>query len=289
MRSALHPWLLAARVKTLPAALVPVAVGTSLAARDGALRPELALLCGVFALLVQVGTNFANDYFDWVRGADTPARIGPTRATASGLVTPAAMRRALWVVFVAAALVGLPLAVARGPAMVPVGVLCLLAGWGYTGGPFPLAYHQLGDVFVIVFFGFVAVTGTYYVQAGAVAPGAWVAGAGIGLLCNNLLVVNNARDLETDAAVGKRTLAVAHGRRFAHFQYTVEFALAFALPFVLGWRVGTLTLIAAPLALRGLTRFRSARTGPEYNAILGLSAGALLLYGVVLSAALAWT
>ena len=288
MSSPLHPWVLAARLKTLPAALVPVAVGTALAGRGGVVRPGLALGCAGFALLVQVGTNFANDYYDWVRGADTPARRGPTRATASGLVSPQAMRRALWAVFAAAALVGLPLAVVRGGALVPLGLLCLLAGWAYTGGPYPLAYHGLGDVFVVGFFGGVAVAGTYYAQTGQLASGACLAGAGVGLLCDNLLVVNNTRDLETDAVAGKRTLVVRFGRRFARAQYAAQLVVAFALPFALGWRPGAWTLLAAPLALWAGARFRRAREGGEYNASLGLAAAALLVYGLALAGALAW-
>jgi 1,4-dihydroxy-2-naphthoate polyprenyltransferase len=288
MDALLRPWVLAARLKTLPAALVPVGVGTALAARDGVARPALALGCAGFALLVQVGTNFANDYFDWVRGADTAARRGPVRATASGLVSPRAMRRALWVVFAAAALAGLPLAAGRVGELVPLGLLCLLAGWAYTGGPYPLAYHGLGDAFVVVFFGGVAVGGTYYVQAGQLGWGACLCGAGVGLLCDNLLVVNNARDLETDAAAGKRTLVVRFGRRFARAQHAVQLAAAFALPFALGWRTGAWALLASPLALWAGARFRRAQEGAEYNAALGLSAASLLAYGAALAGALAW-
>jgi 1,4-dihydroxy-2-naphthoate octaprenyltransferase len=274
-------------VKTLPAALVPVAVGTAVAGRSGPVHAGLVASCAGFALLVQVATNLANDLYDSERGADTPARRGPLRVTAAGLIQPAAMRRALALISIAAVLAGLPVALAH-PALVAAGAASLLAGWAYTGGPYPLAYHGLGDVFVVLFFGVVAVAGTAFAQAGAVLPTAVLAGLGVGLLCDNLLVVNNARDVDTDAAVGKRTLAVRLGARAARAQYALQALLAFVLPFALPWRVGAFTLVAAPLALVAGARFRSAQDGPEHNRALGLAAVALLAYGVALTAALVW-
>jgi 1,4-dihydroxy-2-naphthoate octaprenyltransferase len=284
---ALRPWILAARVKTLPAALVPVAVGTAVAARAGALRPGLAASCAAFALLVQVATNLANDLYDSERGADTPARRGPLRVTAAGLVRPAQMRRALVLVSALSVLVGLPAAVAQ-PWLIAAGALSLLAGWAYTGGPFPLAYHGLGDVFVVGFFGVVAVAGTAFAHAGAVLPQAVLAGLGVGLLCDDLLVVNNARDADTDAAVGKRTLAVRLGQRFCRAQYALQAAAAFALPFALSLRAGAVTLLAAPIAARAGARFFRPQDGATFNAALAATAAALLAYGVGLTAGLAW-
>ncbi|HET6440525.1 MAG TPA: 1,4-dihydroxy-2-naphthoate octaprenyltransferase [Anaeromyxobacter sp.] len=281
------PWFLAARVKTLPAALVPVAVGTALASRRGQVRPGLVACCACFALLVQVATNMANDLYDAERGADTPARRGPTRVTAAGLVTPRAMRRALLLVNGAAVLLGLPVLLARGPVMIPVGGLALLAGWAYTGGPFPLAYHGLGDAFVVLFFGLVAVAGTCYGLSGTLDAGVVLAGLGVGLICDNLLVVNNARDVETDAAVGKRTLLVRLGQRFGRMQYLVQAAAGFALPFALGARVGAITLLASPISALAGRKLRRARQGRDFNRALGLAAAALLAYGVVLSVSLA--
>jgi 1,4-dihydroxy-2-naphthoate polyprenyltransferase len=286
--SRLRPWLLAARVKTLPAALVPVAVGTALAGRHGPVRPGLVLGCGAFALLVQVATNLANDLYDSERGADTPARRGPLRVTAAGLVAPRAMRRALAAVMCAALLAGAPVALARGPELVPVGLAALLAGWAYTGGPFPLAYHGLGDAFVVLFFGVVAAAGTSYGVAGVLVPEALWIGLGVGLLCDELLVVNNARDLETDAAAGKRTLAVRLGLRFARGQHAVQAAAAYAAPFAAGARVGGLVLLSVPLAAWAGVRFFRARSGAEFNGALGLAALALLGYGAALTAALTW-
>ncbi len=279
----MRPWLLAIRVKTLPAALVPVAVGTALAAREGSARPWLAVLCGGFALLVQVATNLANDYYDWLRGADTPARRGPLRVTSAGLVTPTAMRRGLAAAMVAASAVGLPLALACGFELVPLGLLCLAAAWAYTGGPYPLAYHGLGDVFVVLFFGLVAVGGTFYAQAGRLDPSAALLGLGVGLLCDNLLVVNNARDIETDRAVGKRTIAVKLGMRFAQAQFAFQALAAFALPFAAGARTALWALAAAPLAAATGVRFRRAREGADFNGALGLAALTLLAYGAALT------
>lgn len=281
----LRAWVLAARVKTLPAALVPVGVGTALALRHGPLRPGLALSCAAFALLVQVATNLANDLYDSERGADTAARRGPLRVTAAGLVSPPAMRRALLLVNGAAVLAGLPVLLARGPAILPIGGLALLAGWAYTGGPFPLAYHGLGDAFVVGFFGLVAVAGTAYGQVGVLDGPALLAGLGVGLLCDDILVVNNARDVDTDAAAGKRTLAVRLGAGFARVQYVAQAAAAFALPFALGAAHGAVTLTAAPVAILAGARFLRARSGAEYNRALALTAVALLAYGVALTAA----
>jgi 1,4-dihydroxy-2-naphthoate octaprenyltransferase len=190
-------------------------VGSALAAHDHRFDPAAAGLCLGFALLVQIGTNFANDYYDFVHGADTP-RVGPRRAVASGLVAPRSMRSAMAAVFAAAFAVGLGLIHWGGPWMLAVGAASILSGIAYTGGPWPLGYHGLGDLFVFVFFGFVAVTVTYFVQAGRISAAAVMAGAAIGLLSANISsLVNNYRDAETDAAAEKRTLVVRFGRGFA--------------------------------------------------------------------------
>jgi 1,4-dihydroxy-2-naphthoate polyprenyltransferase len=285
----LRPWLLAARVKTLPAALVPVLVGAALARRFGAVAPVLVASCGAFAVLVQIATNLANDLYDSERGADTAARRGPLRVTAAGLIRAPAMRRALVVVNLAAVLAGLPALLARGPALAPVGAAAMLAGWAYTGGPFPLAYHGLGDLFVILFFGVLAVGGSQLAISGVLDTRAVLIGLGVGLLCDNLLVVNNTRDLETDAAAAKRTLVVRLGRRFARAQYPSQAVSAFALAFATGPLPGAATLVAAPLALLAGVRFARARSGHQYNRALGLAAAALLAYGVALAAGLWWS
>jgi 1,4-dihydroxy-2-naphthoate octaprenyltransferase len=286
----MNPWLLASRPKTLPAALVPVLVGSALAARDGAFRWEAAALCLGFALLVQIGTNFANDYFDFLRGADSPSRVGPKRAVASGLVSPAAMRAATLVVFAAAFVVGLGLIRFGGLWLLPLGVVCIACGLAYTGGPYPLAYNGLGDVFVFIFFGLVAVGTTFFVQAGAPDLDVWLAGSAIGLLSTNLLVANNYRDRDGDGAVGKRTLVVILGERAARVQFALSNLAAVAVAIALWLRGGSacllLPLATLPLAIWNSTSLRPAATAPELIRLLGRTAALLLAYGLLLSVGL---
>jgi len=231
----MNPWLLASRPKTLPAALVPVMVGSALAERDGAFQWQASALCLGFALLVQIGTNFANDYFDFLRGADSPERVGPKRAVAAGLVSPRAMLVATLLVFCAAFVVGLGLVCFGGWGLLPLGVVCIACGLAYTGGPYPLAYNGLGDVFVFLFFGLVAVATTYFVQAGSPGLDVWLAASAIGLLSTNLLVANNYRDRDGDGRVGKRTLVVILGERAARIQYATSNVIAIAVAAALWW------------------------------------------------------
>ncbi|WP_435066971.1 1,4-dihydroxy-2-naphthoate polyprenyltransferase [Haloplanus sp. C73] len=260
-------WLMAARPQTLPAAAAPVAVGTGLAIGRGVEHPLAALAAFVGAALIQVGTNFANDYYDAVKGADTDEREGFTRVTQSGLIPPESVKRASYLTFAAAVLVGTSLVYVGGLPILLVGLCSVAAGLAYTGGPYPLGYHGLGDLFVFVFFGVVAVTGTYYVQAAAVLAGpfplsipsgtlpaiALVASLPVAAISTNILVVNNVRDLETDAATGKRTLAVRIGYRWSRVQYVALLALAYLVPVAL-WAAGPaspvvcLPLLTLPLA-----------------------------------------
>ena len=205
---ALKPWILASRPKTLPAAIAPVLVGTALAFHVDAFHWLPALICLVFALLIQIGTNFANDYFDFKKGADTEDRVGPTRAVAAGLVKPESMKRVTAITFLLAFCVGLGLIPFGGWWLLLVGITSIFCGYAYTAGPFPLAYVGLGDVFVMVFFGLVAVCCTFFVQAGYFSIETILAASAIGGLSTNLLVVNNLRDIETDRLAHKRTLAV---------------------------------------------------------------------------------
>lgn len=223
-------WWLAIRPPTLTAALVPVAVGTALAWHDGmfAALPALAALAG--ALLIQIGTNLANDVADFERGADTATRLGPQRATQSGLLTPDQVRRGSWMAFGGAALAGLYLVAHAGWPIAVLGIASILSGWAYTGGPWPLGYHGLGDVFVFLFFGVAAVAGTYFVQAGHLRAVALAASVPVGALATAILVVNNVRDRDTDAAAGKRTLAVRIGERAARGQYVALLAITYAVP-----------------------------------------------------------
>ena len=281
-------WIAAARPRTLPAAVAPVVVGSSLAWRDQAFDAGAAALCLGFALLVQIGTNFANDYYDFIRGADTGTRVGPTRAVAAGLVAPVVMKRAMWGVFVTAFVCGLGLIAWGGPWLLVIGIASILGGIAYTGGPWPLGYHGLGDVFVFIFFGLVAVGATYFVQAGHLIGDALVAGVPIGLLAANILVVNNYRDVETDAAAGKRTLAVRFGRGAARAQHAASLAIAFLVAIYFGARESSmwllLPLLAAPLGWRHIRRLADAKTPKELIVLLGDTGKLLALYAVLFSA-----
>jgi 1,4-dihydroxy-2-naphthoate octaprenyltransferase len=288
MSTRLQSWLGATRPRTLPAAIAPVLVGSALAWHDGRFSLAAAALCLGFALLVQIGTNFANDYYDFVRGADTAARVGPRRAVASGLISPAAMRRAMIGVLAGAFVVGLGLVAWGGPWLIAIGVASILCGIAYTGGPFPLAYHGLGDVFVFLFFGLVAVGGTYLVQAGGFSPEALLAGVPIGLLAANILVVNNYRDVETDVAANKRTLVVILGRAAARVQFRASLLLALIMPlgfFARGFRPWILLPLAlAPMAWAHARRLRPDRSPAELIALLGDTGKLLALYAALLAA-----
>lgn len=286
-------WLEAARPKTLVAALVPVALGTSLAVRADAASVPVALTCLAVALLLQVATNWSNDYEDWRRGADTAARLGPRRLTAAGVIPPGAMRAAAFGAFAAAFLAGLPLVAHAGWPLLVIGAASVLAGWAYTGGPFPLAYHGFGDVFVILFFGLVAVAGTQFAQTGVWTAEALAAGLGVGLAANQLLVANNVRDAVTDAAAGKRTLVVRFGPGFGTAQYAVQALAAAAVPAWFAMQGGAWGACAAwlalPLQIAAWRSLRRAGGREDYLGALGRSAGALLVYGFGLAAGLALT
>lgn len=281
----LSPWIAAARLRTLPAAAAPVAVGTACAHAAGhaAVAPALAALGG--SLAIQIGTNFANDVFDAEHGADGPDRVGPLRAVSAGLITARAMKRAMALAFVVASLFGLYLAAVAGWPVIVLGLVSIAAGIAYTGGPFPLGYNGLGDVAVMAFFGFVAVCGTAFVQLGRVPEVAWWASVPVGALATAILVVNNVRDRTTDARVGKRTLAVRFGRTFALVEYAALLAAAYAVPAGLAvaggslWRA--LPALTLPLAVVRLRALLGASTGPEHNACLAATAQLLALHGVL--------
>jgi 1,4-dihydroxy-2-naphthoate octaprenyltransferase len=286
-----HIWIEAARPRTLPAAIAPVLVGAALAYGDGVFHAAAAGLCLAFALLVQVGTNFANDYYDFVRGADTGARVGPRRAVAAGLIAPGTMKGAMIATFASAFLAGLGLLAWGGPWLLVIGCASIVCGIAYTGGPYPLAYHGLGDVFVFVFFGLVAVGGTYFVQAHRLTVDAVLAGVPVGLLAANILVVNNYRDAETDALAGKRTLVVKLGRRAARVQFNAALLGALGMPLVFlarGHGVACLLPLAiAPLAWRHARQLRERRSPGELIALLGATGRLLALYALLFSAGLA--
>jgi 1,4-dihydroxy-2-naphthoate octaprenyltransferase len=289
-KPSLSIWISAARLRTLPAAIVPVIVGTAVAYATRAIAwgPALAALGG--ALAIQIGTNFANDVFDAEKGADGPDRIGPVRAVSAGLISAAAMKRAMIAAFVIACGFGLYLTMTIGWPIAAIGAASILAGIAYTGGPYPLGYHGLGDVFVLLFFGFVAVCGTAFVQLGSVPCLALWASVPVGVLATAIIVVNNLRDRATDARAGKRTLAVRLGRRGAIVEYAALLAAAYAVPVGLAvcahdpWRL--LPLVTIPLAARRLRDLVRATTGPEYNACLAATAQLMLVHGLLFAAGL---
>ena len=293
MTAAASTWIAAARLRTLPAAVVPVIVGTAVAhaMRGIAWGPALAALGG--ALAIQIGTNFANDVFDAERGADGPDRIGPLRAVSAGLITAAAMKRAMIAAFAVAMAFGVYLTAAVGWPIVAIGLASIAAGIAYTGGPYPLGYHGLGDVFVLAFFGFVAVCGTTYVQLGDVPALALWASLPVGALATAIIVVNNLRDRPTDARAGKRTLAVRLGRRGAIVEYALLLAAAYAVPAGLAAGVldggvpwCALPLVTVPLAIRRLRQLAAATTGADFNACLAATAQLLLVHGALFSVGL---
>ncbi len=284
---ALNAWLLAARPATLPAAAAPVLVGTGAAIHAGAASLAVFLAALVAALLIQVGTNFANDVSDFERGADTHERLGPPRATHDGLLTARAVRFGMVAAFGAAALFGLYLAYVGGWPIIVVGVASIIAGVAYTGGPWPFGYHGLGDVFVFCFFGLVAVCGTYYLHTGEVSGTSVAAGAAVGFLVTAILVVNNLRDRETDARAGKRTLAVRVGDRATRLEYAAllagAYVIALALAVVVSWWL-LLTLLSLPVAMRAATPLLRGADGRALNLTLRDTARLALVFGVLMAA-----
>jgi 1,4-dihydroxy-2-naphthoate octaprenyltransferase len=277
-------WRHALRIPTLAAAIVPVFVGSAVAARQGFFRagPAFAALMG--ALLIQVGTNFANDLYDHEKGADHGGRVGFTRVLAAGWLTPGEVRRAMLLAFLGAALAGIYLAFAGGWPVIVIGLASIAAGVGYTAGRWALGYHGLGDAAVFVFFGIVAVCGTYYVQARAVSPLAIAASLPVGALCTNILVVNNVRDIEADRASGKRTLAVLLGRGAACAEYALLLVLAYAVPLLLwlGHELSPWTLLPLPTLGLAAMVFRvvvTRRDGPSLNGALVMTARLHVLFG----------
>jgi 1,4-dihydroxy-2-naphthoate polyprenyltransferase len=246
----------------------------------------------VGALLLQIGANLANDVFDFEKGADTAERLGPTRAVQAGLLPATSVRRALFLVFGLALCVGVLLTLAAGPWILLVGIASILSALAYTGGPYPLGYHGLGDLFVMIFFGLVAVCGTTFVQTGTIPPLSLWAALPVGSLATAILVVNNLRDRETDVKAGKRTLAVRFGRRGAIAEYALLVALAYAVPVVLAFQLRSLALLAPlvtlPLALRA-TLHVSRDTGRALNPWLVATAKLVFLHGVAFAAGIAWS
>jgi len=286
--SKLRVWVLAARQKTLWAAVAPVLIGTAMAFEDRAGHWPSALAALVGAVLIQIGTNFANDYFDFKKGADQHERLGPTRMTQAGLIKPHSMRTATIIAFSLVLLVGIYLVWRGGWPIAIIGLLSILFGIMYTGGPYPLGYHSLGEVFVLIFFGPVAVGGTYYVQALDINSIVLLAGLSPGLFSVAILTVNNLRDVESDKLTGKKTLAVRFGKTFARVQYLLSIVIATLLPvfFCLTTHrhfFSLLSLLVLPVAISAIKTVFSKTDGAALNNVLATTGKLLLLYSVIFS------
>jgi len=280
-----HPWILAARPKTLPAAIAPVCLGTAMAAAHNLLAPVPALAALAGAMLLQVGVNLANDYFDFIRRIDRSDRLGPMRVTQSGLIPPKRVRDAMWMVLGTAALVGLYLISVGGWPIAFIGIASILSVLAYSGGPYPLASHGLGDLFVFIFLGPVAVCGTYYVQAlGFHTATLWLS-VPVGFLITAVIVVNNLRDIGTDHRAGKRTLAVMIGPVWAKIEYTALISAAYISVFLYWLRHGGaiwLPLLSLPVSGM-LVRSIFTVAGRAYNRQLAGTAMLALVFSLLLS------
>lgn len=288
--SQLKIWTLAIRPKTLPAAAASVIIGTVLAWYDGgfALGPAFAALA--IALLLQIGSNLANDVYDDERGADTADRLGPTRVTQAGLLTRKQVKTGMKVVFVIAFLLGMYLTWVRGWMVLVIGIAAIVAAIAYTGGPWPLGYHGLGEVFVFLFFGVTAVVGTYWVQTGVTAPIAWIMSISPGLLITAIIVVNNLRDIEQDRVAGKRTVSVRIGAEATKWEFVACVAVAYLVvpavvlaemlpaPALLSW-------LSLPLAYL-TTRMVFTQTGKPLNKALAMTGQTTLAFSVLFAVGL---
>lgn len=287
----LRAWVLAARPATLTAAFAPVAVGTACAWRVDAFRWDAALAALIGAFLIQIATNFANDMYDFQKGADTEERLGPLRVAQAGLLTVRHLRQGIGATFALALGVGVYLTWIAGPTVVAIGLSSMAAGLAYTGGPFPLAYNGLGDVFVMAFFGFVAVCGTAFVQALSVPEVAWLASVPIGALATAILAVNNVRDFEGDAIAGKRTLVVRFGRQGGVLEYAFLLMVAYVTPvsMLLCGVTGPwvcLPLLTIPWGLR-LAQSVARDRGAVLNQTLAGTAKLLSVFGILLAIGIA--
>lgn len=276
-----NTWGLAIRLRTLPAAAAGVVIGSALAWRDGFFRLDAALACLFTALLLQIGSNLANDVFDYERGTDTPERLGPVRVTQAGLLTPSQVKFGMYLAFALAALLGVYLAWLGGWPILIVGLAAIISAIAYTGGPFPLGYYGLGDLFVFIFFGLASVAGTYYVQAKSFSAAAWWMAIPPGLIITAILVVNNLRDLENDRRAGKHTLAVILGEGASKREYSICVVVAYlVIPVVvllglIPW-TSLLTWLSLPLAIKTARIVFTQKGRPLNGALAGTGQLALL-------------
>lgn len=285
--SKIHCWFLAARPKTLLAALVPVMVGTSLAIHNGKFFFPYSLVALLCSILIQIGTNYTNDLYDHLKGSDTKERKGPLRVLSAGLISVEEMKIGIFVVFAITFLLGLYLVYAAGWIILAIGIVSIIAGLAYTAGPFPLAYNGLGDVFVFIFFGIVGTMGTYYLHHQEFTVLSFLISLPVGALITNILVVNNFRDIEEDRFANKKTLAVMMGNTFSKVEFIVLLVISFVVPIVLlsfydfsYWIL--LPVISLPIAL-SLIKMLNQLKGTELNKTLELTAKFSALYGLLFS------
>ena len=282
----MNNWILASRLKTLPAAISPVLVGVSLAIHDGEFKPFIAFMTLLAAVLIQIGANFANDVYDFLKGSDREDRLGPTRATQSGLIPPENMKKGMCLVFAMAICVGFYLASIGGWPIVWIGLASIASAIAYTGGPYPLGYHGWGDVFVFIFFGIIAVPGTYYLQFGIVSYDSILLGIPLGALSTAILIVNNLRDADTDIKSDKRTLAVRLGKPFVKIEYIVMMVIAFATPIYIlqFWDEFSLYIILFlfPISIQHIQSLYT-KTGEALNEVLVDTAKFLFHFSLLLS------
>ncbi|MFP4529637.1 MAG: 1,4-dihydroxy-2-naphthoate polyprenyltransferase [Candidatus Kapaibacterium sp.] len=284
MSGKINAFLEATRPKTLPASLIPVLMGGSIAYWEGVIYPGLLIITLICAVLIQIITNYINEIYDFKRGADTPERLGPRRMVASGVISPREMTIAVIILIAITFGLGMILVAHAGVGILAVGVLSLLFAWAYTGGPYPLAYNGLGDIFVLIFFGLVATAGTYYVQTTHLSEIAVISGFAPGFLSMNILGVNNLRDIETDPSAGKYTLSVRLGVQLAQTLYVILTVMTYAIPFIVGhltqslWHLLPLLsgFFAIPLVLKIYKK-----KGKELNEVLAGTGKLLMLYGLL--------
>lgn len=283
----LQNWIIASRPKTLLAAFVPVFVGSALAIQQGNFTFIVSFVALLCSILIQVGTNFTNDLYDYRKGADNEKRKGPQRVLLSGLISPQQMKLGIIITFGIAFLLGLYLVYIGGTIILIIGICSILAGLAYTAGPFPLAYNGLGDVFVFIFFGLIGTVGTYYLHLQEITMVTFIAAIPVGALITNILVVNNYRDINEDREAGKNTLAVIAGKRFSRYQFLILLGVSFLIPLILfvyydfnGWIfLPYVTLPAAAMIVKMLFTL----TGENLNKTLELTAKFSALYGLLFS------
>ena len=279
----MNKWLIGARPKTLPAAVAPVAVATALAGSDASIVP--ALLALIVSLSLQIGVNYANDYSDGIRGTDTD-RVGPTRITASGLATPASVKAAAFIAFGVGAVAGLALAEMTSWWLIAIGLISIIAAWGYTGGKNPYGYIGLGELFVFIFFGVVATVGTFYVQRETITLDSILISIPMGSFACALLAINNIRDRALDAPAGKKTLAVRFGDRKARHLFVSLILVGYLATFALGNYWVLLTLLTVPLSTKLIRGVLGTAQGRDLIPYLAKTGQLQLQFSILLSAAL---